>query len=200
MKTGVYQIRNLVNGKRYIGSASVSFDKRWTAHLGHLRRGTHHSRYLQNTWTKHGEKIFEFEILEECSPDLCLVREQCYLDAEKPEYNTCMTVGSRHGVPHSKATKDKMSRKASGEGNPMYGKPIADEHRKNLSRARLGKKFSREHRIKIARSNGKLSESDVIKIRRDLDNGVSIRELYEHYGVTKSCIMFIKHRRSWRHI
>lgn len=46
VKAGVYQILNIVNNKRYIGS-SVDIPKRWREHLHSLRQNVHCSRYLQ---------------------------------------------------------------------------------------------------------------------------------------------------------
>ena len=80
--TGIYKITNIKNDKFYIGSTSESFLKRWNHHINSLRRGTHKNMHLQNAFNKYGEESFRFEILETCSKDLCLIREQIYL-------NTC---------------------------------------------------------------------------------------------------------------
>jgi len=49
MKTGVYQIRNLINGKCYIGSAASrgGMYKRRDKHYSDLRQQRHHSKHLQ---------------------------------------------------------------------------------------------------------------------------------------------------------
>jgi group I intron endonuclease len=79
-KCGVYVIRNLVNGKRYIGSAAVSFRKRWDIHKSDLNRGKHHNSKLQRAWAKYGAECFEFQIVEYCLPQHCIAQEQVYLD------------------------------------------------------------------------------------------------------------------------
>jgi len=109
---GIYEIKNTLNGHRYIGS-SVDILKRWKAHRYSLDRGDHHSRYLQNAWGKYGEKHFKFSILEECEPirDTILFIEQKYLDL-KPEYNMCKTAGNTLGTTLSKEAKIKI-----GEAN-----------------------------------------------------------------------------------
>lgn len=86
-KTGVYQIRNLINGKVYIGSTTMSFEKRMSHHLNQLKRNNHKNRYLQNAWNKHGEDNFIFEILKTCNIEDCLKEEQIYLDLIKFKYN-----------------------------------------------------------------------------------------------------------------
>lgn len=63
-KAGIYKIQNNVTGKVYIG-CSYNIEKRWKSHLYMLRKGTHHSTKLQNSWDMYGEESFKFEILEE---------------------------------------------------------------------------------------------------------------------------------------
>lgn len=77
---GVYQIKNLQNGKIYIGSTIMSFLKRFYHHQSMLRVGKHKNNYLQNSFNKYGEDNFEFSILEVCSKENCLEREQYYID------------------------------------------------------------------------------------------------------------------------
>lgn len=78
MQSGIYKITNTITGRFYIGSA-VNFRKRWREHIIRLRRKTHHCAPLQNSWHKHGEDAFVFEVLElVCRKDL-LDREQGYL-------------------------------------------------------------------------------------------------------------------------
>lgn len=61
--SGIYQIRNIKNNKRYIGSA-INFKSRMNVHFSLLRRNKHHCRYLQNSFSKWGEENFVFEILD----------------------------------------------------------------------------------------------------------------------------------------
>lgn len=61
---GIYEIRNKINGKRYIGR-SKDIDKRWIEHMTMLENGIHHSIKLQRAWNKYGKDNFEFNILKE---------------------------------------------------------------------------------------------------------------------------------------
>src|SRR6185312_1218021 len=79
-RTGVYQIKNLVNGKRYVGSASKSLSDRGEYHFWQLRTDSHYNKHLQNAWNKYGEESFVFEEIEYCSPEMCVPREQCWID------------------------------------------------------------------------------------------------------------------------
>lgn len=60
--SGIYEIVNLENGKRYIGSAQ-NILRRWKHHRFLLANGRHCSRYMQASWKKYGEDKFEFRVL-----------------------------------------------------------------------------------------------------------------------------------------
>lgn len=86
-KSGIYQIRNLLNNKIYVGSA-IDFFKRRQLHFGDLRRLKHRNRILQNCVNKHGTDVFIFEVLEFVPNKLNLLsREQFYIDSLNPYYN-----------------------------------------------------------------------------------------------------------------
>jgi len=108
MVTGVYEIKNKLNNKRYVGS-SVNINKRFSEHLNLLRNDKHHSCVLQLAWNKYGEKHFEFNLLETCEPikETLLFLEQKYLDLS-PEYNICKVAGNTQGVVFSEKRKDKI--------------------------------------------------------------------------------------------
>ena len=65
--TGVYQIRNLVNEKVFIGSA-FNLDGIFSKNKFQLDAGIHLSKSLQTDWDDLGTDNFVFEILEEFSP------------------------------------------------------------------------------------------------------------------------------------
>jgi group I intron endonuclease len=112
LKIGVYQIRNLISSKRYIGSTSVSFQRRWGQHLSSLEKNIHYCKYLQYSWNKHGAESFAFEILEVVDdPGLVIAREQAWIDIhiETGElYNTSPTAGSTRGRRFSDESKAKI--------------------------------------------------------------------------------------------
>ncbi len=130
-KTGVYVIRNLVNGRVYVGSAARTMRERWNKHRHELRNGVHHSLALQRAWVKHGEAAFEFAILEECAPELCVEREQFYIDSMKAAvkgcgYNMCPRADSPLGRKATPETCAKLSA-------IMTGRKHSDETRRKMS-------------------------------------------------------------------
>ena len=89
---GIYEIRNNINNKKYIGSSKY-INKRFNQHLVNLRKKIHGNQYLQNAFDKYGEENFSFNILEECSINELLIIEQQYLDKDKDLYNIAPASG-----------------------------------------------------------------------------------------------------------
>lgn len=123
--SGIYRIRNIKNGKCYIGS-SVDVYRRWGSHKSLLRRGKHHSVHLQNAWNKYGEEFFTFEILTLCPKNKTEEFEQFYLDGFNCEYNVAKSAATSWlGLHHSQKSKEKMSKAKSGKNHPNYGKHLS---------------------------------------------------------------------------
>lgn len=106
-KSGIYIIRNVVNGNCYIGQAK-SIGDRWYTHKSHLNCGYHHSRHLQSAWKKYGPDSFVFEVLEyvELNKDLLFEREQYWFDTLSPQYNIAPAAVSSIGVKHPPRTEE----------------------------------------------------------------------------------------------
>lgn len=62
-KRCVYLIRNLVNGRIYVGS-TINFPQRKWRHLYDLKKGKHCSRFMQRDFNKCGGDAFVIEVLE----------------------------------------------------------------------------------------------------------------------------------------
>lgn len=61
---GVFQIRNIANGKIFIDS-STNMNAKWNRHQVQLKFGNNWNTELQNDWKKFGEDSFVFEVLSE---------------------------------------------------------------------------------------------------------------------------------------
>jgi len=112
-RSGVYQIVNKINARRYIGSA-ISLNSRRRRHFLHLRRGIHHNQYLQRAYDKYGRDAFTFSVILYVPPQDCMKVEQWFLDDWNPEYNMCTDARSKLGLHHSKETKSKISASTKG--------------------------------------------------------------------------------------
>ena len=64
---GVYQIRNLVNEKIFVGS-TLNLTGIFNRYKFQLDVGSHQNKSLQTDWTKFGAENFSFEVLEEIFP------------------------------------------------------------------------------------------------------------------------------------
>lgn len=112
-RSGIYQIRNVINGHLYIGSAA-DIARRWKWHRNALRAGNHHSVYLQRAFNRYGEASFVFSVLLECREGELIENEQRFLDSLKPVYNLCQVAGSPLGYKHTEETRQKVSQSLLG--------------------------------------------------------------------------------------
>lgn len=136
MKTGIYKIINLTNGKFYIGSA-VNIPNRWSVHKAQLNQNKHSNSHLQKAWIGYGANAFIIETILSCPKSKLLYHEQLFLnkyfDSGIKCYNICSTAGNRLGTKHSKQTKDKLSK-------ARKGLKLSAKWRKKMSKSKLGKK------------------------------------------------------------
>lgn len=121
MESGVYQIKNMMNGRIYVGSA-INIPIRWRVHICGLNQGRHRNIHLQRAWNKYGASVFAFGVLESVEPENLIEQEQYWmdlLDVVKDGYNICPTAGSSFGKKASEATKRKI-REARKKTNISY--------------------------------------------------------------------------------
>lgn len=153
MSTGIYQIVNTINGKRYIGS-SVNIGKRWKRHISQLELGTHHSVPLQRAWLKYGASAFHFGVIVICDKSELVSTEQIWLDSASPAYNVCPNAYSRLG---SKWTDESRAKKSAA----MKGKKVcSDETYARVGEQRKGKKLPHlSDEVKTKMSVSKMGKS-----------------------------------------
>ncbi|NJO48240.1 MAG: GIY-YIG nuclease family protein [Leptolyngbyaceae cyanobacterium RM2_2_4] len=54
----IYEIRNKITNKCYVGQTTRPLNIRWTEHRYQLRKNKHGNKYLQYSWNKYGEDVF----------------------------------------------------------------------------------------------------------------------------------------------
>jgi group I intron endonuclease len=130
---GIYQWKNLVNNKVYVGS-SISIKRRQLEHIARLKNQTEGNEYFQRAWNKYGPESFVFSILERCAVENRLEREQFWIDKlnstnEKFGYNLIPTRKSQlYGSAlskHQKAGWAKLSKEERRQLNLHLNEPSA---------------------------------------------------------------------------
>lgn len=190
---GIYRIRNLVNGKMYIGFTNMNFGDRRDCHFACLRNNYHFNHDLQNDFNKYGESNFVFEVVEEIESDDILKyqeKEIYYIslyDTVNTGYN--YTAGGNHST---RPTKEKIRQMAEINRIANTGKRISEETRKRMS-------ISHRKRKDLSKPNI-LSEKDVIDIKNRLIGGEWLKVLADEYSVSVSCISCINKNKTWRNV
>lgn len=150
-QTGIYQIVNTVNGKKYIGSA-VNLGKRKTNHFSKLEKETHPNSHLQSAYNKYGVGAFVFEELITVPSNWLIIVEQLFLDWLRPEYNKRIIANSNLGLSPSAETRRKIGEASKGNTYAL-GRKHTDEERRKISLGNKGKTISAEQRRKLSISN-----------------------------------------------
>lgn len=114
---GVYEIKNEYTGDTYIG-ASVDISSRLSTHfVREVRIQTKHPMY--SDIKKYGRERFSWRVIEECSQERLLEREQYHYDILNPTYNIVRPsecpfnedVTKRHATQASQTDEHVLKRK-----------------------------------------------------------------------------------------
>ena len=149
-KPVIYKIRNVTNGKFYVGSTSNTRE-RFRNHRKGLRRGVHHCPHLQAAWNKYGEDCFKFEIVQDVDA------------AEKLWDAEAVWLNENFGKPwcyNAGRSPEAPMRGRFGKDHPSFGKKLSDEVKQNIrestlkqwatSDPRTGQKHTEETRALIS--------------------------------------------------
>lgn len=167
MQSGIYEIRNLVNDKVYIGSAKV-FKTRWKRHQKDLELNRHHNIRLQRSYNKHGSANFEYNIIKkvEYEKDIIIEQENYYIskfNSKECGYNIVdasfgdtltnhpdrlliiekRSKTSRENNAKLTIEERKIKFGKYGEQNGMFGKTHTDEAKERISNASKGNSYSK---------------------------------------------------------
>lgn len=145
--SGIYEIINKVNGKRYIGSAK-KFIARWNNHINLLRKNKHHNSHFQNSFNKYFEILesdvfIEFnivEILKNSTKQERLEREEYWIKFCKEEgigiYNKNLEPTKQEGKVWSHDPKETLEKKRKPNSG-QFGKGRICKH-SNEAKRRIG--------------------------------------------------------------
>jgi group I intron endonuclease len=154
---------------------------------------------------KYGYSNFQLEILEYCTKENAISREQYYIDLLKPHYNLNLIAGSRLGSVNSEESRLKMSNSAKGRklteetkkllslankgiNNPNLGKTRSEKTKALYTLARLGKSFlSESMKVKMSELNG--TSLSVLDLKTNETSVYpSIKKAAEAMGVSQPAI------------
>lgn len=220
-RSGIYEIRNTANGKRYIGSAT-DLRVRMNVHRSTLNSGEHHSRYLQAAWGKHGAGGFVFRTLLICAPRDLLMFEQRAIDVMRPEYNICRIAGNALGVKWTEEARAKCSERQraapnfagrkhtaetlalmvaakTGRPSPTKGMKRSPEAVAKTAAAHRGMKRSDETRRKIAaKAIGRKRSAESIERGAAKLRGVPLPEERRRHLLGNKHALGLKHTDEWK--
>lgn len=218
MNSGIYSIKNVIDGKRYIGQSS-NLILRWRTSKASLRGGCYHNEHFQNAWKLYGESSFEWAVLELCSEDMLDSRERswiAYYDSTNEEKGYNNEDGGSLYKHHSKSTLEKLSvaakghkrnrgrhwkcsdefkekcrKRMIGNKNTLGYKP-SEETLKRRSESMKGRVVSPETRAKISASNkGKGGACFSEELRKKLSEKLKqtpVRSTFTHSEETRKKI------------
>lgn len=180
MKSGIYQIRNIITGRLYIGSAT-NFDTRKATHNFLLRENRHHSKYLQRSYNKHGKDSFRFEVLFTCPKEDLIRLEQYCIDNYNPLYNSCRIAGSSLGRVLTSEHKRKI-------GLAFKGRKHSEETKKKMSASGKNVIHTVEQHLKVGAKRARPILKICLITEQVLERFDSVRNAAKSLGVTEGNI------------
>lgn len=185
----IYQIKNNINNKLYIGSTK-DYAGRISMHISQLNRNVHGNIYLQRAWNKYGSDSFSCSIVMLCNEDVLLINEQYFIDTYKPSYNLAKVAGSTRGIKFSNATREKMKDYAIAKWNTEEGllhmkkmnslrtySPHTEEFKLKMSKQFKDMKHSCKKVLKVNMHNEIIKEYDS-GIEAAIDNNLNAMQVY----------------------
>lgn len=144
----VYQHKNKINGKIYIGITSRKPEERWGCNGINYKSSPHFYAAIQ----KYGWDNFEHNILyTNCTKEEACLMEQILIkqyNSTNREFGYNSTSGGESFVMNDE-TKQKISQGLMGNKNGL-GHPCSEEKARKISEAQKGRSFTEEHKQKLS--------------------------------------------------
>ena len=143
----VYQHKNKINGKVYIGITSQKPEQRWRNGEGYKSSPHFYSAIQKYGWDNFEHNILFVELTKEqaCLKEQELIKE---FNSMNREYGYNSTSGGDIFVMN-KETKQKISQALMGNQNNL-GHSCSEEKKKKISEAQKGREFTEEHKQKLS--------------------------------------------------
>ena len=201
MREGIlYEIRNKMNGKCYVGVTMQTIKQRMATHLYRLRREKATEK-LQSDYNKYGEDSFDVNILEKGNlADMYLLEKELSKQTVLDGYNTIIGGGD---IEERKASSAMLRKKLNEDvgfreaycnklsiGNK--GRVVSEESKLKMSKAKSGRRWKAEHREnrkKAFSGNGNPNAGNY-KIFLNINTGIyyTRSELVSYLGISQSSL------------
>ena len=143
----VYQHKNKINGKVYIGITSQKPEQRWRNGEGYKSSPHFYSAIQKYGWDNFEHNILFVELTKEqaCLKEQELIKE---FNSMNREYGYNSTSGGDIFTMNEEI-KQKISQAMIGNQNNL-GHPCSEEKKKKISNAQKGREFTEEHKQKLS--------------------------------------------------
>lgn len=177
---GIYKITMF--DKVYVGSAAVSFLKRYNHHNYSLKNNKHKNAIMQRYFNKYGIDCFCFEVLEITTKDIILEREQFwinYLESHVLSKNGLnINPLATGGNQFSKETIQKRS-----AAIKKYWEINGTDTLKGKKAWNKGKILSEEHKTKLKKSHNLNPEYHKIRHKQDRERMKNVEVLFNDVSI-----------------
>jgi group I intron endonuclease len=194
----IYRITNLFNGKVYIGQTIRSAKWRFTRHLASARMGE--KSLICNAIRKYGRENFDVRPIAYASTlkQLDVLEKERIISEHASDrlYGYNIREGGNRGFTNRgwKHTPEAILRIGAASKGNKYALgakiPKSQEWREKVSKANRGSGHGRS----------KLTEEQVLEIRRLASLGTSRKELSVKFSIGPQMLSFIINRKNWTHI
>uniref|UniRef100_UPI0030E0E404 hypothetical protein n=1 Tax=Dematophora necatrix TaxID=2751867 RepID=UPI0030E0E404 len=184
-KSGVYRWTSLSTKYAYIGS-SVNLGRRFKDYYSYSFLTRNKNMIISKAILKYGYSNFSLEILEYCTPEECIKREQYFIDNFNPEYNILKIAGSTLGYKHTEETLAKFKER---KLTPNHLEKLR-AHLMILNQSEKLRSGARERMLKLNEAKGikvevtdiRTNETTIYKSLRDAAKALNTDLKAMHYN------------------
>lgn len=198
LKPGIYEIKNLLSGKSYIGSAK-RFKSRWQNHASSLKTGKHQCKHLRNSFNKYFEEqkkddFIEFhvlEVMENSTKEERLIREEFWINKFKSDgveiYNSRLKpTDEPKNRSCTSLTPEETSKKMSESLKAFYAIPENRQKQSELLKGKPKPQRTKEHNQKLGLAHigikpTKETKEKMSKAHKTEANLNKLKETYEKH-------------------
>lgn len=197
----IYKATNLVNGKVYIGQTIRPISERIREH-NYTSKDGRFLTYFYRAILKHGKNNFKWETIDKALSQKELDSKEKYWIKFYDSNNKHVGYNNKKGGANGKHLPE-ARKKISEAGR----RPCSQETKDKISKANKGqvpwakgRRFTKEHRLKIAMSQKAriINHEIAAEIRVMISNGDKCVKIAKHFGVNTHVVYNVKYGKTWR--